>query len=628
MTPIYIEVSDEITTVIERMKNSTAASLALVIPKGAILLQSIVNLKLAKKAAADAGKELILVTTDKIGRNLASQVGLPVISRLDESVETAAPEEPENDNEPHIIDGVKIHRYYEEAEQEKAADEESGAEPQPEPIIPREIFQEDAEGGEATEPQSMPILPEENKAESQEELITDTEAETADAPIIIPETPVEPAADATDATENETAITPLPVVEMVPPKSVREAEEKAGNHISRSAIPADPAETEPSPVEKARKKRWILSLVYLIVICLIASAAVSAFYLPKTTVTIGVKPDSWKSDLTLQAKSAPANSQTVPTELLTASVQASAPIKATGTKDIGNQAHGTAQVSNIYTSTPTLPAGSLIVANGIYFTTDAAVTVPGSTVQPSNNGPSIVPGTATVAITAQQAGTNGNLSNAPASVPQTNLSATVVSTTGGSSKQVAVITQTDIANAKLAIIKQLKDSGSANLSAQLKNRSVLMNTTSDQFLLDSFTTDLPADSQADSTTAHGKGTLKRLVVDQAKADTVINAQVASQHGSDKDHIYVTDKISIGQFNANTADQSANFTATASGRVSQTIPVDSIRSQLPGKSEAEGVNLIQLIVKNATVTVARTPSWWPLKNFPYFPKYLKVQVQYE
>lgn len=154
MQPVYIEPSDEITTVIERLKAADDLSLALVVPKGAILLQSIVNLKLTKKAALTSGKEIVLITTDKIGRNLATQVGIPVYSRLDEKnlPVTEESEEINGEEPPKIIAGVKVHRYYDkddpenetvvdltaEEDREKSPEETGSEANRIDPIIPTE----------------------------------------------------------------------------------------------------------------------------------------------------------------------------------------------------------------------------------------------------------------------------------------------------------------------------------------------------------------------------------------------------------------------------------------------------------------------------------------------------------
>ncbi len=81
---LYLEADEEITSIVDRLKATTAQNIALVIPKRATLLQSIVNLKLLKKQGEDLRKELSLVTTDRMGRNLAAQVGLTVYQKIEQ----------------------------------------------------------------------------------------------------------------------------------------------------------------------------------------------------------------------------------------------------------------------------------------------------------------------------------------------------------------------------------------------------------------------------------------------------------------------------------------------------------------------------------------------------------------
>lgn len=81
---IYLEPDEEITSVIDKLKTLNGVhSVHLVVPKRASILQSVVNLKILKKEAESLKLELSLVTSDRIGRNLASQVGLTVYDSID-----------------------------------------------------------------------------------------------------------------------------------------------------------------------------------------------------------------------------------------------------------------------------------------------------------------------------------------------------------------------------------------------------------------------------------------------------------------------------------------------------------------------------------------------------------------
>lgn len=80
---LYIETDEEITGVISRIKKEKAKHVVIVVPKGAIMIQSIVNLKMLKKHEKDLEKEITVVTTDKIGLHLASEIGFRALRSLD-----------------------------------------------------------------------------------------------------------------------------------------------------------------------------------------------------------------------------------------------------------------------------------------------------------------------------------------------------------------------------------------------------------------------------------------------------------------------------------------------------------------------------------------------------------------
>jgi len=61
---IYVDVDDEITAIIDKVKSAPDKIVALVLPKRATVLQSIVNMKLLKKSATASKKSLVLITSE------------------------------------------------------------------------------------------------------------------------------------------------------------------------------------------------------------------------------------------------------------------------------------------------------------------------------------------------------------------------------------------------------------------------------------------------------------------------------------------------------------------------------------------------------------------------------------
>jgi len=101
---IYIDVEDDITAIIEKLKASKAKIVALVPPKRSTVLTSAVNTKLLKRAAEDAGKRVVLITNDSTLLTIAGGLGLHAAKNLQSK--PYLPEAPEMPvGEDNVIEG-------------------------------------------------------------------------------------------------------------------------------------------------------------------------------------------------------------------------------------------------------------------------------------------------------------------------------------------------------------------------------------------------------------------------------------------------------------------------------------------------------------------------------------------
>ena len=72
---IYIEVDEEITSIVDRIKREGAPDIFIVVPKNAMLVQGVINLKLLKKESAKIKKNIILVTNDQQAKKVIGRIG-------------------------------------------------------------------------------------------------------------------------------------------------------------------------------------------------------------------------------------------------------------------------------------------------------------------------------------------------------------------------------------------------------------------------------------------------------------------------------------------------------------------------------------------------------------------------
>lgn len=115
MKVIYLDIDEEITAVIDKMKKVPENDLVLVIPKRAILTQSLVNLKLLKKQADLINKNVRVVVSEKVAYNLSERAGLEVSNQIPESkkdfIPKKAPLKTEAEQKPLKFNSPKIHNY-------------------------------------------------------------------------------------------------------------------------------------------------------------------------------------------------------------------------------------------------------------------------------------------------------------------------------------------------------------------------------------------------------------------------------------------------------------------------------------------------------------------------------------
>jgi hypothetical protein len=102
---IYIDVEDDITAIISKVKASKEKIVALVPPKRIGVLQSAVNLRLLSRTATNSHKRLVIITNNHALMTLAASAELPVARNLQSKPEIAPIAALEVDDGEDVIDG-------------------------------------------------------------------------------------------------------------------------------------------------------------------------------------------------------------------------------------------------------------------------------------------------------------------------------------------------------------------------------------------------------------------------------------------------------------------------------------------------------------------------------------------
>ncbi len=105
---IYIDVEDDITAIIGKLKASKHKIIALVPPKRIGVLQSAVNLRLLARSAEQHDKRLVIITGNHALSSLAASAAIPVAKNLQSKPELAEIAALEVDDGEDVIDGAAL----------------------------------------------------------------------------------------------------------------------------------------------------------------------------------------------------------------------------------------------------------------------------------------------------------------------------------------------------------------------------------------------------------------------------------------------------------------------------------------------------------------------------------------
>lgn len=589
---IYLDPSEEITGVIDRLRATDSAAVSFVIPRGATIAQSIVNLKLLKKSASEMGKEISLIATDRISRNLASQIGLTVYSKVSEA-ERAKPEEKpietpkplRAEKEDEATDGqFKVNNYYRNKKDEIGDDEQ-----------------------------------EEIKNELKE--MAEKEKEAPASEMELNKRPVEEAPHDEDASVEE--IEPKTSVPREKPEHVSSKRERESMNFS-SNIKSNPG--KPTNIKGSRKP-----IIVLVSIAALVLIAVGYIFLPYTTVAVQIKTSDYSAEkevtIDRNAKEKDASKLFLPGKLLEQEKDETKTFDATGKKDIGEKAAGTITFSNIGDSgkNDTIPAGTTVksVNGSIEFTLDAALSVPG----PSISGGQIVPGRATGKVTAKDPGEKGNLpAGSNFSVAGKPFMAGAGQTTGGVSKEVKVVTASDLAKAEEAVKQEISDAGKNDLINLAKENKVSIFDNSEKSEIISSSASKNEGDQADKFDYSVKIKLYAIGFVKADLDNLLIDNLNSSLGGDK-MLVNPEKADIKYDLKNNDIDSGVLTVDADfvGKEGQKISEGAIKDQIKGKSVSKAKNLISGNSGVENVQVTNWPKAMP--ELPWLTKRIKVTFDY-
>jgi hypothetical protein len=580
MEPIYLEPDIEITSVIDALSTASGGKVAIVVPKNSTLFQSLVNLKLLAKQAKESNKEVVLITGNKVGQRLASQVGIEAYATLG-TIKSPPAEPPPQVETPKVEDetlpdGTPIHRYV-------PPNVASGA-----PVAP-----------------SAP-LPEEPPASVQ-----------AAEPIVAAPSPVEPVpATPEERDELKPETVPEEVKQEARPTNLPPTTEELPAIVSRFTA------SEPRPSFRLPWKSLAASALLL----LLAFAFVY-FLLPKATVTVTLPAHPVTAAVALEAKTLGDGAEsTIAGNLLLVEKSLSKQITATGKQDIGTKATGSIPFRNCEdTNAHPVPAGSKISAAGKTFVTNSAATVPAGSF--SGGGSVCNSSAVNIGLTAAEAGAAHNLSNTTFTINglSSRISGTG-STTGGTTKQVTVLSQEDVDTALAELEKQATEEGTAELRAKAESQTVLADSLIET--VKERQADKSVGTQTESATVKLVSEFAVIVFNEAAAVAKLTAALEKQLEEGQRLEIPEETGPILTFKEYSADKTVlSLEVTGSGYGVPDVGKREIARSIRHKSKSEAERQLKSAYGAEEVGIDISPSWW-FARLPILGQAISVEYGFQ
>jgi hypothetical protein len=348
--------------------------------------------------------------------------------------------------------------------------------------------------------------------------------------------------------------------------------------------------------------------------------------MPRAVITVQMQYNDLPINLTAignpAVNSLDAQKMIVPSKVQTIEKTETNKFQSTGQKNNGEKATGTMTITNCDSNkTKTVSAGTRLTAsNGAVFITNTAVNVPGSNF---SGGQCEGDGKKDVEVTSQNPGDQYNLSSRSYSISgYTNFSAYGSAMSGGTSKMVKVVSQSDCDSAKETILNKKYDDQKGQLESQLKSAGFTP-------VSDSFTTDTANAScspavgdEANESTATVKVKISMNGVSTDAMNTLIQNEVNNKIDESNEKMYESG-INSGTITTNEKKPDGSFSFTYSGDAKTGVNQDSteIAKSVAGKKYGPTVTAIKSYPGVSDVKVKYSPIW--VKKTPKNIKHIKV-----
>ena len=531
---IYIDVEDDITNIVSKIKDSKARIVALVPPKRVGILQSAVNMRLLNRAAENAEKRIVLITGDQALSGLAAAARIPVAKTLQSRPEIAEIPAIDVDDGDDVIDGSEI------------------------PV---------GELADKATPKAR------NKAD-----------DAIDAAIAEDEKPTKPA---------------------------------------KPAKPAGKGKPKVPDFNVFRKK---LVLIGGGIVLFVLFMVWAIWFAPHATVVITAKTTTSTVDKSVTLKQdgkVDAANNIIKSLRQEQKKDISVDFTPTGKKKVGEKASGTMHLvrTSVSSLTLTIPAGTSFSSGDYTFVSTEPASLSGTSIGPGG----VIQSVATVKVQATQVGSEYNLSSRSYSSNVSGFSAAGTAMSGGSSREVTVVSADDVAKAKVKLDAQKDASLQSAVKALFPSSSIVINESYQEARSN------PTPSVAVDHEASGTVQLKTTVtasmqgIDRSDMKQFLEDTLKKEIGSKKNQKIYNDgsnEVKFAQYSER--NNAVQVRLTANAKIGPEIDEHKVKEQVKGRNYGDVQSSLESIEGVQDVDTKFSPFW--VRTVPNNDKHISIEFK--
>lgn len=621
----YIDIDEEITSIVDRLKSAKTDEVIIVVPKRALIIQSLVNLKLLKKEAESLKLSIMVVTQDKLGKLLVEKAGILAQDRLEDTLDDNVIYE--RDEEGVIM----------QAPAEEIIFGERSARAKTKNIGSDSYFEEKEKLSEKKLGRKIKSVVENENMEklTNKELVLMMEDGKNKKNVfsrVFSGKKKGVSLDLIRAKKQE--------ISKEPERTIRRdftdtlEDEKIENFFNNKK----PREENYKPKELKVPSRFWKRFIFLIIIAVLIGGALSVYlFLPKATITINTIGEIKSIDAEVNGNNSSSqinyDTNTIPTNLISIDEEISKSFDVSGKKSVSNQkAFGTITIYNEYSTNtqPLVATTRFESSDGKIFRLKKSISVPGM-VKVDNE---MKPGAIEAEVIADEPGEAYNIGPTTFTIPGFKDSGNEKYTkfyaksfkamTGGGSgsEDVNVVQASDIENAKNKLLTELTAKSKQEIrnvageEYEIPEEAISMGNVEYKVsnsvgeTAQNFAVSLKTKASAITVKKQDlKDVLGKIIVKRSGAKSINESSLSYEFGK-------TD----ADFNNNTLLMRLHVTA----KFNSDLNTEEIKQGLLGKNEEEAKNFLSTYPEISTFSISYWPSF-PFVKIPIYGKRVEIKL---